>query len=274
MIWCNGVVRPHGETRIAPDDRGFTLGDGLFETIRVRHGGILHASRHLRRLRHGAGVLGIAVSRDDPAILLALRQTLRANGIDDGSLRLTLSRGPAGRGIDTRGASAPTMLISAAGSAAATAPPVRLVTATSTRRNEFSPLSAIKSLNYLDGILARREAEALGADDALLLGTRGHLAEATTASLVVLQDGALLTPPVADGALPGIARGLLIEHGLLCERRLDPDQARQAASMFLCNSLGIRAVASFEARALLPRPDLMARMVAILVTPEPSRPPG
>ena len=265
MLWCNGSLRCASETRIAPDDRGFTLGDGLFETLRVHRGDILHAHRHLRRLRHGAALLGIPLDADDSTLIRALSQTLEANALEDGSLRLTLTRGPAERGIATPAASRPTLLISASVQAPP-AHPATLVVARTTRRNEFSPLSRIKSLNYLDNILARREAEQQGADDALLLNTRDRLAGSTVGNLIVLLDGVLLTPPVEDGALPGITRGLLTEGGLLTVKSLDLDHLRQAGTLLLCNSLGIRPVASLNGRLLSVRPGLVEELSAFLVS--------
>lgn len=265
MIWCNGVLRPHGETRIAPDDRGFTLGDGLFETIRVHAGAVLHVARHLARLRDGAGRLGIPIMRDDASIGAALTATASANALQQGSLRLTVSRGPAARGLASPQDPRPTMLISAGGLSDLS--PVRAIIADSTRRNEFSLLSRIKSLNYLDGVLARREAEAAGAAEAILLNTGGWVAEATAANLVVMLDGELLTPPVDHGALPGIARGLLIARGVVTEAPITPEALHDAGAILTCSSLGVRLITTLDGRAVPPRPDLATSLGATLLRP-------
>lgn len=266
MLWRDGALHPAASVRIAPDDRGFTLGDGVFETMRAQAGEVMHVQRHVRRLRDGAGVLGIPVVPDDVALVRALRQTLAANGIRDGGLRLTLSRGPAGRGIASPEDVRPTLLISAFASAPAPSP-ATLVVAGATRRNEFSPLSRIKSLNYLDSVLARREAERRGADDALLLNTGGRVAEGTACNLIVRIGDALLTPPVEDGALPGIARGLLVERGLLEVAPVELTCLHRADSLLLCNSLGLRAVAFLDGRGLMPCPELVRMLEAGLVSP-------
>lgn len=249
ICWNNGVLYDEITVRIAPADRGFTLGDGVFETLPVRRGAALQVGRHLARLRDGAACLGIPVPYDDAVLDAAFGATVAANAIEDGSLRLTLTRGPASRGIATSFDATPTVLITAAISTGAPGP-VSLIVAKSTRRNEFSPLSRIKSLNYLDSILARREAEQAGAEDALLLNTSGWVAEATTANVIVRLDGALLTPPVEHGALPGIARALLIEQGRLVSAAVSPKSLYRADALWLCNSLTVRPVRSLNDRPL------------------------
>lgn len=257
--WCDGRLQDSAAVRIAPDDRGFTLGDGLFETIRVSDGTVVHGRRHLARLRDGAAILGIPVLRDDDTIEAAMQQVLAANMVAQGSLRLTLTRGPAPRGVAPPASPRPTMLITAA--TGLTMPgPVSLIVASETRRNEFSPLSRIKSLNYLDSVLARQEASRKGADDAILLNTRGMVAETSAANLIALIDGVLVTPPVGDGALPGIARGLLIDRGLVMVTSIGPDRLGHAELLVLCNSLGLRDVVSLDGRSLDVRPDLIERL--------------
>jgi len=115
-----------------------------------------------------------------------------------------------------------------------------------TRRNEHSPLARVKSLNYLDNILARREAAENGADDAILLNTRGRVAETTIANLFALIDGRVVTPSVAEGALPGIARGLILERLEVAERPLTLAELRRAGEIVLTNSLGVRPVVAVD----------------------------
>ncbi len=263
--WLNGALRPADRAAIDPGDRGFTLGDGLFETMRVADGRPTHLGRHLLRLRAGAALLRIAVPWDDDALEAGLLATIDSEAVRDGSARLTVSRGPAPRGVLPLPPDRPTGLITAAPAAPAapgapTSGPVRAILCTTTRRNEFSPLSRIKSLNYLDGVLARMEAERAGAGDALLFNTRGLLAEASAANLFVLQGGRLSTPPVADGALPGIRRALLIEGCAAVELSLLPDALFGADAVFLSSSLGLRAVATLDDRTLSRRDDLVAEL--------------
>ncbi|MEQ8193833.1 MAG: aminotransferase class IV [Rhodospirillales bacterium] len=238
-IYLNGVLAPAQDARIDPFDRGFTLGDGLFETLRVENGVARRLEAHLKRLRRGADLLGIPVPASDDDLTHAVAATIKANGVTRGHARLTLSRGPAARGIDIPDAMRPTLIIAATPRADEDIKPVRAIIAESTRRNEFSPLASIKSLNYLDNVLARREARAAGADDALLLNSIGAVAESTVANLFVAVEGQIVTPPVRDGALPGIMRADVIAATGAFEQTLAPHAFGQVSEAFLTNSLGV-----------------------------------
>ncbi|WP_207460606.1 aminotransferase class IV [Azospirillum sp. SYSU D00513] len=247
-VWLDGALVEDADARIAPNDRGFTLGDGLFETVRLRGGAVLRLDAHLARLRRGAALLGIPLHWTDEALGRALLETAQASGCaENGAARLTLTRGPAPRGVLPPRDPSPTLLVTA-GPAPGPLPPARLVVARVTRRNEHSPLSQVKSLNYLDGILARREAEERGADDALLLNTAGRLAETTIANLFLVLDGRLVTPPLSEGALPGVMRAALLERFDAVEQALPPEALERASEFILTNSLGVRAVASVDGR--------------------------
>ncbi|MFG1426681.1 aminotransferase class IV [Roseixanthobacter glucoisosaccharinicivorans] len=260
IVWLNGALVDHTAARVAPDDRGFTLGDGLFETVRARNGALWHMHAHLARLAAGARVLGLPLPQVD--LTAAARAVLEANTLSDGVVRITLSRGSGPRGVLPPAKPEPTLLITAA-PATPPAPPARLIIARVTRRNELSPLHAVKSLNYLDNILARQEAAAQGADDALLLNTRGRVAESTIANLFVVIGNMVLTPPVCDGALPGIMRAeVLREHG--SEATLSVEDLAQAQEMFLTSSLGIRSVSHLDGRDLLATYPVAERLRASL----------
>jgi branched-chain amino acid aminotransferase len=248
FVWLNGALLDAAAARIDPTDRGFTLGDGVFETLRAKNSAPLHATRHFARLRNGAAILSIPVPFTDDAMFDALCDVLRANAFVDAALRLTLSRGPSPRGVLPSAAPTPTVLITA-GPLPKNLPPARLIVAQRTRRNEFSPLSCIKSLNYLDSILARQEAAAAGADDALLLNTQGDVAEASAACVFLYTAGNWVTPRVADGALPGIARARLLEAGLAAETRVRAAELKRAETVCLVNTLGFRAVWSVDSVA-------------------------
>jgi branched-chain amino acid aminotransferase len=259
VLWLDGRLQAAADARVSPADRGFTLADGVFETILVRDGQPAHLARHLRRLHDAAGRLGLPVPATDAAIAEAVAATCAANAVRDGSARLTLTRGPAPRGLARPGHPAPTLLVTAA----AGAPPghaLSVVTVQETRRNEFSPLSAIKSLNYGDSLLAREEAVARGADEGVLLNTAGRIAECAAANLVLLSGGRLLTPPVGDGALPGIMRALLMERCGVVEAPLGPDHPIDA--LFATSSLGVRSVARLDGAGLPRHDDLLATLRA------------
>jgi branched-chain amino acid aminotransferase len=245
LIHLNGALVSAAEARVDPADRGLALGDGLFETIRVRDGRPLRLAAHCARLRAGADVLDLPVPVSDEALGRALEETLKANAVTDGVLRLTLTRGPGPRGLLPPPQPRPTLLITAAAEASSSSP-IRAVIATTTRRNEHSPLSRCKCINYLDNILARLEAAKRGAEDALLLNTAGRLAGTTMANLFLVIDGAVVTPPVADGALPGVMRGEVLAAAGAEERSLKPEDLARASEAFVTNCLGIRALVSVD----------------------------
>ena len=247
-VHFNGRLMDGAEARIDPTDRGLTLGDGLFETIAVRGAAPARLDAHIARLREGARVIGLDVPVSDQALADALSEVIEANDIAEGSLRLTLTRGPAPRGLAPAGPAAPSLLITGwPGDLPGDSPePVTVVIATRTRRNEHSPLARIKTLNFLDGIIAAREATEKGAGDALLLNTRGALAEATAANLFLVVDGRTVTPPVDDGALPGVMRADVLRGLGAEENTLGPDDLAHASEAFLTNALGIRALVEVD----------------------------
>ena len=258
-LWLGTRIIPQEEASISPLDRGFTLGDGLFETLRVAGGTVLRVEAHLARLAAGARVLGLPLPALDLAA--ALTTTAEANAITDGALRLTVSRGVGPRGVLPPAEPAPTLVITAA-PLPPPAAPARLVIVERTRRNEFSPLAQVKSLNYLDNILARQEAAARGADDGVLLNTREGVAETSIANLFAVLDGALVTPPLDAGVLPGIMRAAVLAKGA-AERPLSAADLARAEEIFLTSALGIRSVAALEGREL-PARDAAARLRAVI----------
>lgn len=234
----------------------------MFETIRARGGELLWFDDHLARLHAGAGLLGIPVPLSDGAVGAGLRDLVRANGLPDGAVRLTLTRGPSVR----RGLwppdepASPTLMGTVAPFAAPV--PARLILCGTTRRNEFSPLSRVKYLAYGDAILARREARATGATDAVLLNTRGHVACCTVGNVFARNDRGWATPPLGDGALPGLARRRVLAAIGAEERTLTAADITNAHEAIITNSLGITAVSHLEGRTLK-APSISAELGAI-----------
>jgi branched-chain amino acid aminotransferase len=247
--WLNGKLV--ADATLSASDRGFLLGDGVFETMRTAGPTILWLDDHLARLRAGADLLGIPLDRNPTEIADGLAELVAVAGLEHGALRLTLSRGPsAGRGLVPPLDPVPTLLASIAKLVPAVAS-VSLVVAKSVRRNEGSPLSRAKSLNYGDNLVARREAILRGADDAILLNNRGLVTCATVASLFFKLDGRWVTPPVGDGVLPGLARQRLI--GLLGagEESVQGAALAHVDSIMLSNSLGLSAAVSLDGRVFV-----------------------
>lgn len=263
-IWINGELRD-GAGTVDADDRGVLLGDGLFETLAVVRGQALRLDRHLARLAHGAQVLGFPMPAARADVDGAIREL--AQGMDMGSARITLLRGPAPRGVLPPATPAPTLMIAVHPGKVGTDAPVSAIVARTTRRNDRSPLSAVKTTNYLDSIIARREAEGAGADDAILLNTRDAVAEATAANVFSVIGGDLVTPPVADGALPGITRGRVMETMDVIERTLTADDLSRATEIVLTSSLSVRPVTTLDGRPVGDgAPGPVARRLADLPT--------
>lgn len=258
----NGCLLDADAARIAPDDRGLTLGDGLFETIAVRKAAPKRLSAHLARLREGAGLLGIPVPYTDAKIAELIASLISVNAMTEGALRVTLTRGPGARGVAPPPAPSPTFLITAG--PLPPADPLALAVAQSTRRNEASPLARMKTLCYLDNIIARREAVAAGADDAVLLNTQGRVAETTVANIFCLIGGGLVTPPVAEGALPGVMRAEVIRLARAEERPITPAELEEAGEIFVCNALGVRPVVRVNGRIVGDgAPGLITQLLAV-----------
>jgi branched-chain amino acid aminotransferase len=238
LTWIDGRLQPIDESRIDPRDRGFTLGDGLYETIRVRDGAILRLERHFARLKDGLHILEIPYRLDETALTDAMCAVASGNGLRDAVVRLTVSRGVGARGLPPDPASKPTVVVTVAPYHRPA--PGRAMIATVTRRNHLSPLSRVKITSCADSILARIEATKIGFDDAILLNGMGSVAEATAANLFAVIDGVLVTPPVQDGALPGVMRGAIMAHQPVTERSLRPRDLEGASELFLTTSLGVR----------------------------------
>lgn len=249
-IWCNGAFIPDGEARIAITDRGFTLADGIFETLRASGDAPLWLAEHLKRLRTSAQFLGLHIAHDDSEIEAAIVRLLNGNGFAESAVRITLTRGPTSRrGLwSSDNPDHPTLLVTVA--PAGKMPPQNVVICRSTRRNEHSPLSGVKSLNYGDNILARREAIQKGAGDALMLNTEGHVACATVGNVFFRLDGAWTTPMLSSGILPGIARAKIIPRLHARERTLTERDIAQADAAFISNSLACTSISAIEGRSL------------------------
>lgn len=246
------------------DDRGLLLGDGLFETVLAVNGDLVRLEAHLDRMAAGCAVLGLpAPDRDEAEALM--RRALATVQAPRAAVRLTLTAGSGGRGLDRPAPPAPRLFATASPSVAPDRP-ARLVLAR-VRRNDGSPVSRIKSLSYLDNVLARTEAQGAGADEAVMLNTRGELACAAAANLFWVSEGRLFTPALDCGALAGIARGALMTAAQaagveVAVARAGPEALERAEAVFLTNSLiGLRPVATFGARGFDPHP-LAERLAA------------
>jgi aminodeoxychorismate lyase len=246
-------------TAIPSDDRGFLLGDGLFETLLALAGRPLFLTEHLARLVRGCAVLGLPPP-EEPVVRRAVDQALAVAGLTDGraAVRLTWTAGSGGRGLDRPVSPRPRLVVTAAPSPA-TLEPASLVIA-SIRRNADSPASRLKTLSYLDNVLARRESRAAGADEAVMLNTAGEVACAAAANLFWVRDGRLCTPALDCGVLDGIVRSQILQMAAgmgvgVSEERAAAETLGSAEAIFLTNSLiGVRAVSRLGSREWTPHP--------------------
>lgn len=227
LVWVDGRILPADAPAISVFDRGFLLGDGIFETLRARRGVVVEMDAHLERLRESAVPLGIPLPAEDAPIVAGIAALLAAEGLaDDGSsghapgdaaLRITVTRGAfAARGLAPTGpSSGPSIVIVAwphSGPAAAVLRDGLSLVTSSVRRDPGSPLAGVKTTSRAESVFARLEAERTGADDALILDTMGHVSEATAANVFAIRRGRLLTPPLGSGCLAGTTRAWLLEH--------------------------------------------------------------
>lgn len=256
LIFLNGQLVPEERAVVSVFDRGFLYGDGLFETMRVFRGKPFRWEQHLERLQGGAAFLKIKLPFAPTALRAFADELIEKNKMPDALLRLTLSRGVGVRGYSPKGAEDPTVVmtlhpfsglsLSSDGKEAGGERPPRWKLITSSHRlpaNE--PLAQFKTCNKLAQILARAEADAAGADEALLLNTDGFVVEGASSNLFWIERGAIFTPPLASGILPGVTRGVIFEIcqklGLeMCEVEIFPDRLRAADGIFVSlSSVGI-----------------------------------
>jgi len=244
IAWVNGRIINEEEPCLSVRERGFLYGDGLFETVRVYRGRPFAWERHLARLAAGCERLGMPC----PGQLIAdgTREVLGTLCPADGSLRVTVTRGEAPRGLLAPPGTKPTVVITASEgepySQEAYERGFRAVTV-SFPRNQLSPLVRLKSLNYLENLIGRQEAAAAGADEGIFLNLKGEVAEGTISNVfLVLGDRRIATPPPESGLLPGITREWVITLAgklgfSVCEQPVLPRDFLRAQEAFLTNSL-------------------------------------
>jgi branched-chain amino acid aminotransferase len=271
-VWVDGDVRPADGPHLSVFDRGFQLGDGVFETLRARGGVPVEGAQHLARLHRSADGLGIALDHDvDARLSSGMSALLAAEGLDgaavDASVRITVSRGaPRARGLlPPDESSAPTLVIQAW--PVTPAPAGHLETglhliASAVRRDPSSPIVALKTTSRAEYVYARLEARRAGADDALFLTIDGHLSEGTSANIFLIRTSRtgsaleLATPSLDCAILPGTTRSWLLEWAARVglrpiEDRLTPDDLGGAEEAFLSSSVaGVLPVTRFDGRPI------------------------
>ena len=216
-VYIDGDLVSAEEASIPFDDRAVLYGDGIFETVRAYRGRPFRLERHLDRLEDGCRVLRLQLPKPTEEIRNAVMSLLEENGVsDEGNayVRITATGGPS-TGPKMLERAGPTGLFIIARPYEGY--PEQLyregvsLVISGIKRNASSPLSSLKSSNYLDSLIARQEAIDQGADDAVMLTTAGNLAEATSSNLFMVREGNVLTPDIGCGFLPGVTRETVIE---------------------------------------------------------------
>lgn len=262
IVFLNGNFLPEADAVVSLNDRGFLLGDGLFETTRVAHGRPFRLAQHLERLARGADFFKIKLPYSPKEIQKFSAELIAKNELSDAVLRVTLTRGPGMRGYSTNGAGQPTLAMTLHALPPQTSDePMQWSLITSSFRVPASDtLAAFKSTSKVLNVLARSEAEAKGADEALLLNTNGEVAETASGNLFWVYHDKICTVPTGRGVLPGITRAVVLEIcqalGLETTKRvIKPEMLRNAEGIFVTQSaLGIVPVVSFDGLPVAPSP--------------------
>ncbi len=241
LIYINGEFYPEDQAKISVLDHGFLYGDGVFEGIRVYYGGIFKLQEHLERLYQSAQSIMLRVPLKIEEMRNAVIETVRINKLKEGYIRLVVTRGVGRLGLDPRECKKPNVIIIAAPMPSFNIKPLKVIIA-STRRVPHQCLSPhIKSLNYLNNILAKIEAIVAGVDEAVMLSIDGYVAEATGENIFIVKRETLITPPPEAPLLKGITRDSIIDIANelnipVKERNITPDELYNADEVFLCGT--------------------------------------
>lgn len=269
LLFLNGRILPEEQATISVSDRSFLYGDGLFETIRVYGGRPFRWSQHLARLQGGATFLQIPLPFPPAQLQKSALQLISENRLPDSILRIHLSRGAGPRGYSIQNVTQPTLLMTLHPSPElkANQPPGWRLSASSFPIDEHNPLTRFKTANKLPQIMARTEAEHVGADEALMLNSKGEVAECSSSNIFWVKNRSVITPPISSGALPGITRALLIElcHKLgipIAENSVVPSALKDAEGIFLTLSSHGLVEATALDNCPLPSSPLVAELHA------------
>ena len=212
-IYIDGQLYSREDARISVFDHGLLYGDGVFEGLRIYARRVFRLDAHLARLAASAQAIGLALPLDRGQLAEAVRETVRANRQSDGYIRLVVTRGDGPLGLDPATCARPRVIIIVADVAVYPAAlyesGIRIVTAATRQVPVASVDPRIKSLNYLKNVLARLEALAAGAAEALMLNADGFVAECTADNVFTVRDRVVRTPPATEGALDGITRAVV-----------------------------------------------------------------
>ncbi len=242
LVYIDGQFHPKSEAKISVYDHGLLYGDGVFEGIRAYNGIVFKLKEHIDRLYRSAHTIMLQIPMTKSEMTKAVLETLKKNNLKDAYIRLVVTRGIGDLGLDPRKCPKPTVVI-------ITEPLLRLHTAEARKRGvttvivwvKRDPVDAttheIKSLNYLNSILGKIEANIAGADEAICLNRAGFVCEGVGENIFIVKEGKIFTPPVSSGALDGITRTVIMRLAeklgyTVIERNITPNELFNADEVF------------------------------------------
>jgi len=216
QVWLGNELVPVQDAKVSVFDHALLYGDGVFEGIRIYNGRIFKEAEHIRRFFESAKAIRLEIPMTPEQVSQAMHKTMQANGITgDGYIRLVVTRGIGSLGISVVHTAHPTVFVIA--DRIALYPPevyqrgLHCIISSITRNHPNSTSPRVKSLNYLNNVMAKMEARDNGADEAIMLTAEGHVCECTGDNIFLVRNGELLTPPTSEGILEGVTRGLVME---------------------------------------------------------------
>lgn len=264
----NGQTYPSEVNCINVYDRGLTLGHGLFETILISNGNAPLLHYHWKRLVIGVHLLGIKLPFDVEELSTMIDRLVHDNKLTNitAGIRLTITDGVSDRGLLSTGEQTPTFILTTFFLPKNTKDSMT-ATIVGTRRNENSLASRIKSISYLDNILAKKEALSGGFDEAFLLNSKSNLAEGSVSNVFMIKNKTVFTPPIADGALPGVIRDIILNELILDsievkEQSLNTDSLLNADEVFITNTLiGVKSITKLD-KKIYQEPFVTTRLIS------------
>jgi len=245
IVFLNGEFVPSHLAKVSVFDRGFLYGDGLFETMRAYNGKIFRLDAHLKRLLKSLDIIHIKCSYAQFQLEEALYETMKRNKLTDAYVRLTVTRGTGGKGLNPHDNCNPTIVIVAKRFNMYTPEQYEKgfkVMVSNFRQNQFSPIVSLKSMNFLDNIFARLEAKQGGVDEVIFLNQSGFVTEGSVSNIFMVSNDAIMTPSCETGILPGITREVVFELAenlgfKISEKNFYLKELFSCSECFLTNSL-------------------------------------
>ena len=269
--WLEGELVNDEQATVSVFDHGLLYGDGIFEGIRFYNNQAFRLEQHLQRLYYSASAIGLNIPYSKTELELAIGEVIQAFEQPDGYIRLVVTRGKGPLGINPAQCNKATTFIIAdqlsVMSKAGKEKGAKLIIASTRRLSPDGLDPRIKSLNYLNHILARMEANNANADEAILLNVQGHVTEGSTDNVFIVRDKKILTPPVTDGVLEGITRDVIFEiakeQGMNCEEKtMTPYDLYTADECFLTGTaMELVPVSEIDGRELTSCPGEMFKQL-------------